>query len=333
MDKADQLIKKIDDELLYLYEASTKNQEYYHFDFKSALKLLNVEILRLGSKEYYQMRASQYVSVFNDLCNTIVSVIFTRFLSFDTIDNILVIEEQERRYDELDDVSIYEKYNISGDSIIKYSNLKYPTVFKESRKICKFDKIISKCKSVSYKKNDSDFYANSFGYQLEKQFNSNEKFDDYFNIDSYLITKHKTTFEKYIHDLIEIRALESEFVEHIEIENNAKEKADKPIKELDVKKESIINELIPKFILVQQKKYLMELFEINTISAPINWMGTHNELVNSVNNWYDAEIIKFPSNSGSKDFILKYFKIKGKSINKGTLDNACTVCGIRYSNT
>lgn len=312
MDKADQLIKKIDDELLYLYEASTKNQEYSHFDFKLALKLLNDEMLRLSSQEYYQMRASQYVSVFNDLCNTIVSVIFTRFLSFDSIDNILVIEEQERRYDELKDVSIYEKYNISGDSIIKYSNLKYPTVFKESRKICKFDNIICKCKSVSYKNNDSDFYSNSFGYQLEKQFNSNEKFDDYFNIDSDLITKHKTTFEKYIHDLIDIRNLESEFNEQIDIENKANEDAEKI--------EVLINKLIPKFIKQEQEKDLRDFLKTGqTKKNVINLKGSYTEF-HKILYPYWSLIPKLKSSSWY-DLIRIYFTRNGKSISKSTISN------------
>lgn len=313
MEKADQLIKKIDDELLYLYEASLKNKDYYHFNFELALRQLNVEMLRLRSKEFYQMKASQYISVFNDLCNTIVYTIFVRFLSFDPIDGILVIEEQERSIlGSIEAPTFKEKYMISGESLNYFSKLSYPTVFNESRKICKFDNLISYCKSVSNQKNDSVFFYNSFGYPLLKHLIQNEKFDDFFDIDPQLIKKHKTTFEEYIHYLIDVKSLESEISEQIDIEN---------IVNNDMEKiEILIKKLIPTFINQEQEQELRNLLTKGRIkNNRIDIKGKYITFHNTIYPFKD--VIPKSFYTSWYDLIVNNFTRKGKDIPKSTISN------------
>lgn len=312
MEKADQLIKKIDDELLYLHIASLKHEDYYHFNFELALKLLNAEMLRLSSNGFYQMKASQYINVFNDLCNTIVNTIFVRFLSFDSMDNILVIERQERKSGFFEFVAFKERYIITGDSINNYSKLTYPTAFKETSRICKFDNIISECKSVSYDKVDSNFVNIANDNPLVKHLIQNEKFNDFFDIESNIISKHKITFEKYIHDLIYERALESEHNETISIENAANNDKEKI--------EILIKRLIPMSITQSQEPELRNLLISGRIKKNrIDIKGSYTEFHNTI--YQSKSLIPELFYSSWYDLIVNNFTRNGKDIPKSTISN------------
>ena len=80
---------------------------------------------------------------------------------------------------------------------------------------------------------------------------------------------------------------------------------------------------------INDKEKLDELLRLNVIAGQINWLNTLDQLVEAVNSWSDSKIVQFPSGTGSKDFILKYFKLKNKPINSGSLNNACTRKGYR----
>lgn len=78
MEKAYELIRLIDSELLKLYEASIHKGEYYHFNFKQALINLNREFLKNGlydnsssvnSNMDFENTVRDYIDVFNDLCS------------------------------------------------------------------------------------------------------------------------------------------------------------------------------------------------------------------------------------------------------------------------
>jgi hypothetical protein len=62
------LIKTIDSELLHLYETSQNKGNYKIFNFKSALENLGQLMLEEGYSQANALKASDYISVFNDLC-------------------------------------------------------------------------------------------------------------------------------------------------------------------------------------------------------------------------------------------------------------------------
>lgn len=90
-----------------------------------------------------------------------------------------------------------------------------------------------------------------------------------------------------------------------------------------------IEEWIPESISIKDKENLKELLSINTIQKRINWLRNYESLVRCINKLYDNGLIKFPSGVGTKEFAIKYFTIKGKYINKGSIANACTKEGYR----
>lgn len=93
--------------------------------------------------------------------------------------------------------------------------------------------------------------------------------------------------------------------------------------------EETIQELIHESISITDKANLKELLSINTTQKKINWQKNYEALVRCINKLHDNGLIKFPSGVGTKEFALKYFTIKGKPINKGSIANACTKEGYR----
>ncbi len=74
---SDQIIEKIDNELLNLYYASQKKTEYQFFDFYKALQTFNKSVLKEGGREkYFKLRAKQFRDVFSDLLFTESKVSF-----------------------------------------------------------------------------------------------------------------------------------------------------------------------------------------------------------------------------------------------------------------
>jgi len=91
---SDETIDKIDFELLKLYNASQNKTEYQFFDFYDELIKFNKYVLKDGSrKEYFDLQASQYKSVFRDLMFTVSMWLGTKYISYDPINRILKTEE------------------------------------------------------------------------------------------------------------------------------------------------------------------------------------------------------------------------------------------------
>ena len=80
-----------------------------------------------------------------------------------------------------------------------------------------------------------------------------------------------------------------------------------------------------------EKVKLTDLLTKNNSANKINWIGTHDELISIVNEWYDHGLIQFVTGQDTKDYCLQHFLIKGKDIKKGTIGNAATKQGTRYN--
>ncbi len=87
----DDLIRRIDDELLILSEAPNVGR-YGWFDFKTALRKLNDKLQNDGYNEYRKRKVCEYINVFNDLCQTIVESVSYRTLAYDPKTGIKKIE-------------------------------------------------------------------------------------------------------------------------------------------------------------------------------------------------------------------------------------------------
>lgn len=82
--KADDLITKIDDELLRIDHTSRTKTEYKIFDFYTAIKALKESILADASsrQEYFRLKIGQYKSVFYDLFFTESKTIVIEYLDY-----------------------------------------------------------------------------------------------------------------------------------------------------------------------------------------------------------------------------------------------------------
>jgi len=106
-------------------------------------------------------------------------------------------------------------------------------------------------------------------------------------------------------------------------------------KEMDLDKENIILEindtLIPKYITLSDKEMLSDLLTKNNAMQKINWIGSHEALMSTVNNWHQRNIVSFLTGQDSKSFCTQHFLIKGNEIKKGSLANAATKTTTRYN--
>ena len=418
MEIADKLIRKIDDELLKLHEASIHKGEYYHFNFKQALINLNREFLKNGlydksnyvnSNHGYEQIVRNYRDVFNDLSNSRAESIHFRYMSFDPKTGELEIElitrnelnhtikreinkksyytsrepeevdddEEEDLQAALDGVDKYlradiiaaneaaEKAILEADSLDKaeaaqafeyYSNLKYPEEnYRELSRTCKFEYLIRDC-SVKFDRLGIVNYSNQSDYNqfyfdnidlFNMCLNNGGSFDLIFGhsfkvgfIPQFDLYWNKISFDMYIKSLQATRYIESDLNTDKESVNNNNSLSENDIAEklkfqrVELIENAILN-ISDKLISHRDLKFLKELFLKNTTSKSIIWLGTYDNLVTSVNDWYDNELISFPDNFGTKDFILRHFKMKKNNdksdINIGSLNNAISKNGYRNS--
>lgn len=418
MEIADKLIRKIDDELLKLHEASIHKGEYYHFNFKQALINLNREFLKNGlydksnyvnSNHGYEQIVRNYRDVFNDLSNSRAESIHFRYMSFDPNTGELEIEqitrnelnhttkrelfknsyytfrepeevaddEEEDLQAALNSVDKYLRADIiaaneaaekaiienededkaeAAEAFKYYSNLKYPEDnYRELSRTCKFDYLLRDC-SVKYDRlgivnysNQSDYYQfyfdniDLFYMCLTNGGSFDLIFGHSFEVGfapQFDLFRNKISFEIYIKSLQATRSIESDLKNDSDGVNNNNSLSENEIKEkLRLQREELIENAIQnisdKFISHRELKFLKELFSKNTTSESIIWLGTYDNLVTSVNEWYDKELISFPDNFGTKDFILRHFKMKKNNdrsdINIGSLNNAISKNGYRNS--
>lgn len=162
--------------------------------------------------------------------------------------------------------------------------------------VCKYYSLL-KGYEFSFEKVQGDVY---------RTLTKGERFNDFLD-DFNLAIKHYITFEEYI---IKIRR-------ERQIASNASNRSSDHIKtrtELDTT-------ISKGWVNINERELLSELFEINQTTAPINWQGTYDNLVESVNRWHKDQLIKLYGNLNLKTFILKNFRSKGKNINDRTLAN------------
>lgn len=253
------------------------------------------------------------------------------------------------------EADLYDK-DEAAQAFKHYSNLKYPEDnYRELRYVSKYDYLLRDC-SVKYDRlgivnysNQSDselfYFDNIHLFDMCLSYGGN--FDFIFGrrfevgyIPQFDLYRHKITFEMYIIYLQATRSIESDLKNDNESLNNNNSLSEKDIAEklkfqrVELIENAILN-ISDKFISHRDLKFLKELFLKNTTSKSIIWLGTYDNLVTSVNDWYDNELISFPDNFGTKDFILRHFKMKKNNdksdINIGSLNNAISKNGYRNS--
>lgn len=317
MEQVYKIIDIIDDELLKLHQASTKTgAKYSHFNFKQALQSLNNEFLKHGMNDYTKIKASQYINVFHDLCNTEAECCFYRTISFDPISKEL--ETEHFTHDLIKHTNEKKTINsICPPELLKFHSEKvYPE--KETKKLlwlCKFEYLIQNC-DVSYERVDAEkqFVGDEFDQALRHIVLSKyiltreDKFDNYFKIDINFVMKHRLSFEEYIQQLLQEKML------NLDSKKEAKPQND----EFDF--QSAIEKFIPQCIsVIQEEELKYFIIQGKTKNNPINITGTLKD--------FYSIIVEIKEHIPTKyypswyDMICNNFTLKGKNIPKTSLSN------------
>lgn len=316
MNKIDKLIEIIDDELLKLHQSSKAGAKYSHFNFKQALQSLNNEFLKYGYNDYTKIKASQYVNVFYDLCNSEAECCFVRTLSFnpDTKD----LETEYITYDLIKHENKKEilRPKATPELLKFYSEQVYPE--KETKKLlwlCKFEYLIQNC-DVSYERVDSEkqFVGDEFDQVLRHIVLSKyiltreDKFDNYFKIDINFVMKHRLSFEEYIQQLQQEKML------NLDSKKEAKPQNDEFVFQ------SAIEKFIPKCIsVIQEEELKYFIIHGKTKNNPINITGKLSDFYSIFVEIKDHIPTKyFPS---KYDIICNNFTHLGNDIPKTSLSN------------
>lgn len=317
MEKAYRIITVIDEELLKLHHASVEGGAYSHFNFKQALKMLNDEFLKHGFDEYAKIKASQYVNVFYDLCNTEAECCFVRTLSFSP-----ETKDLETEYITYDLIKHENKKEIlrpkATPELLKfYSEQVYPEL--ETKKLywlCKFEYLVQKCKVTTFERVDAEkqFVEEEFDKVLRHIvlskyiLNKEEKFDNYFKIDINFVMNYRLSYEEYIQQLLQEKMLN--------LDSKMEDKSQND--EFDF--QSTIEKLIPKCISRDQEGRLRDfLSNGRTKDSLINITGTLKDFHEILMEAKEHIPIKFTASW--YDLICNNFTFKGKNIPKTSISN------------
>lgn len=117
----DDIIEKIDSELLNLFNASQKQSEYHFFDFYDALVMFNEGVLREETrKEYFKLKVKHYNDVFRDLLFTESKVTFVKYVSYDSQKRTVKLKVRTYRLNEVEDTETTVEQNIDSDTEHEY---------------------------------------------------------------------------------------------------------------------------------------------------------------------------------------------------------------------
>ena len=195
----DDIIEKIDSELLNLFNASQKKSEYHFFDFYDALVLFNESALREASRQdYFKLKAKQFRDVFRDLLFTESKVTFIEYISYDSLKRIVNLKVRTYISHESNDIETYTERIIDSDSQHEYLKSNIARLKEENpieNRINKYNYLLENC-SV-----DAGPDSDQIGivlYLFEKKFKSgfSSLFDNY-----SLDIRSETTFDEYIKKL------------------------------------------------------------------------------------------------------------------------------------
>lgn len=317
MEQVYKIIDIIDDELLKLHHASTEGGAYSHFNFKQALKMLNDEFLKHGMNDYAKIKASQYVNVFYDLCNTEAECCFVRTLSFSP-----ETKDLETEYITYDLIKHENKKEIlrpkATPELLKFhSEHVYPEL--ETKKLywlCKFEYLVQKCKVTTFERVDAEkqFVEEEFDKVLRHIVLSKyiltreDKFDNYFKIDINFVMKHRLSFEEYIQQLLQEKMLNLDSKEEAKPQND------------EFVFQSAIEKFIPKCIsVIQEEELKYFIIHGKTKNNPINITGKLSDFYSIFVEIKDHIPTKyFPS---KYDIICNNFTHLGNDIPKTSLSN------------
>lgn len=217
MKSIDDLFSLIDNKLIELYEAPSK--KYYKvFDFKTLLGLLSDELSKNGYNDYYKKKAAHLISVFDDLCNSMVESHHVKDLSYNP--NTQEIETEYITHNSITNETETKKIKRAAGELSDYfSKKELPEEYhRQLSETCKLSYHLKKCEqdyssflpAVSHRftgelndENDIATYIHIMGDIPCK----GDKFDKYFTIDSNYLWKNNISFETYIEQIYKERAV------------------------------------------------------------------------------------------------------------------------------
>jgi hypothetical protein len=195
----DEIIEKIDSELLNLFNNSQKKSEYHFFDFYEALVMFNEGVLKEASRQdYFKLKAKQFRDVFRDLLFTESKVTFIEYVSYDAQKRIAYLKVRTCVHNKPADIESFTERIIDSESQHEYLKSNIARLKEEKpieNRINKYNYLLENC-TVSAGP-DSDQIGIVL-YSFEKKFKSGfgSLFDNY-----SLDIRSETTFDEYIKKL------------------------------------------------------------------------------------------------------------------------------------
>ncbi len=210
----DDLIRRIDDELLILSEAPNVDR-YSWFDFKTALRKLNDKLQNEGYNEYRKRKASEYINVFNDLCQTIVESVSYRTLAYDPQTGVKKIETYTHNSIAHTMKRGDNAYEVMPGLRAYCESLQLPEQHSEHlSETVKIDYLLRKCQ-VDYSTLEKLFDIDPeiepviaqmgfYSHVLSRK----DEFERYFDVDINYHNKHRVSFEEYVKQIKAERVIE-----------------------------------------------------------------------------------------------------------------------------
>lgn len=326
---ADDLIQQIDDELLYFEECSKNKSLYRPFYFKKALRMLNEEFHKMEVNKYYKNKAEMYISVFNDLSNTVAYTLRYRALWFNQDTREVCNENIEQ--DIYTHKPKFSQFTHKVNDILfsYHCKLEYPEKdFSELVTYCKYDYLKKDCEIVydristdkNYQKNFEEYSVEDYLLSIE-DIKQDDKFDDYFKGYATYNFSNRINFEAYIEELKKERKIKAELY----ASKNLDSKSENNEITLEFKRKSkitkLMKELIPAHIAPVDRKALKFLLEKGKVQKkPIEIKGVFDHFYKKFIPYYD-DIPKDFYNS-EYDFIRNNFIRNGKDIPISTINSS-----------
>lgn len=216
--KIDDLIYRIDDELIVLSRAPKKGS-YKYYDFKTALRMLNDLLQNEGYNEFRKRKVSELVNVFDDLCHTIVETVYIYDLAYDKGRKVRL--SKDVTYNSIThEKTVSSEYETDVPPELQrlYETLQLPRDGGNRFDTVKIDYILYAC-NVDYSGLEvRDIEADSDDDSIvgeitrwtrwgPRVLNKRDDFSHYFDLDINVILKHRISFEEYVRRLVAERKI------------------------------------------------------------------------------------------------------------------------------
>lgn len=224
----DDLIHRIDNELIVLSEASQKGM-YKYYDFKTALRMLNDLLQNEGYNEFRKRKVSELVNVFDDLCHTIVETVHIYDLAYDKDRKVRL--SQNITYNSIThEKTVSPEYETDVPLELQrhYETLQLPIDGGHRFETTKIDYFLRTCNvdysGIEARAFEADSNDDSIAGEITRWtrrgprvLNKRDDFLRYFDLDINVVLKHKISFEEYVRRLVAERRIVENISDNLDV--------------------------------------------------------------------------------------------------------------------